>query len=207
LTCTREPPQNEFTLSVKRNPRLVQGAMAAGAVVAAGLILLAVAAIFGFDVRTVPSRVLSLMRRPAPVYRWAQSDDRTFSFLPGEGKAWGPVDPQQGEVRYDIRSYLPVDTGLMAVDAWGERADAWDVMKAASTCYQGKIVQAAKSCPIQSGKPQLIFIRDIRVKQFGLDGITAEFAGGKGLKDQNSVVVTIYAWKCVENCKSEDVHR
>jgi hypothetical protein len=175
--------------------------MAVGASLAALLVLLLVAAAFGYDVRAIPRRVASLVKRDPPLYRWVQSDDKTFSFLPGEGKAWGPVEPQQGEIRYDIRSYLPVDTGLMAQDPWGERGDAWDAMKTASSCYQGKIVQASKACPIQNGKPHLIFIRDVRAKQFGLDGFSAEFGGSKGVKDQNSVMVTIYAWKCVENCR------
>ncbi len=34
------------------------------------------------------------------------------------------------------------------------------------------------------------------------DGFSGEF-GTKGVKDQNNVVVTIFAWKCVENCKQE----
>jgi hypothetical protein len=108
--------------------------------------------------------------------------------------------PQQGEIRYDIRSYLPVDTGLMDLTVWGERGDAWDAMKTASTCYQAKMVEASKACPIPNGKQQLIFIRDVRAKQFGLEGFSAEFGGSKGVKDQNSVVVTIYGWKCVEHC-------
>lgn len=178
----------------------MQVAMAAAACLAALLVVLVVAAIAGYDVRAIPRRIVNIVR-PQSVYRWVQSDDRTFSFLPGEGKAWGPVEPQQGEVRYAIRSYLPVDTGLMDVDAWGERGDAWDAMRTASICYQGKIVQAAKTCAIASGKPQLIFIRDVRAKQFGLDGFTAEFTGGKGVKDQNNVMVTIFAWKCVEHCR------
>ncbi len=141
-----------------------------------------------------------MVKPEPPVYRWVQSDDRTFSFLPGEGKAWGPVEPQQDEIRYAIRAYLPVDTGLMDLEIWGERGDAWDAMKTASTCYQGKLVEASKACLIRNGKQQLIFIRDVRTKQFGLDGFSAEFGGRKGIKDQNSVMVTIYAWKCVENC-------
>jgi hypothetical protein len=174
--------------------------MAVGASLAAVLVLLLVAAAFGYDVRAIPRRITSLVRKDPPVYRWVQSDDRTFSFLPGEGKAWGPVNPQQGEIRYSIRSYLPVDTGLMEQDVWGERGDAWDAMKKASNCFQGKTVQASKTCPIRNGKPHLIFIRDVRMKQFGLEGIS-EYAGSKSVKEQNSVVVTIYSWKCVENCK------
>lgn len=174
---------------------------AAGASLAALLVVVLIAAGFGYDVGSVPRRIVRIFKRDPPVYKWVQSDDRTFSFLPGEGKAWGPVGPEQGEVRYNIRSYLPVDTGLMAVDVWGERGDAWEAMKTASTCYRSKILEASQACPVAGGKQQLIFIRDIRPKQFGLDGITAEFAGGKGVKDQNSVMVTIYAWKCVENCK------
>ena len=173
--------------------------MSVGATLAAVLVLLLVAAAFGYDVRSVPRRIAGLVRNDPPVYRWVQSDDRTFSFLPGEGKAWGPIDPQQGEIRYSVRSYLPIDTGLLQQDTWGERGDAWDVMKTASTCYQSKVVQASKTCPIQSGKPHLIFMRDVRVKQFGLEGIS-EYSGRKGVKEQNSVMVTIYAWKCVENC-------
>jgi hypothetical protein len=174
---------------------------AAAASLAAVIVLLVVAAGLGYDLRTIPRRIINLVKPSPPVYKWVQSDDKMFSFLPGEGKAWGPVDPQQGEVRYDIRTYLPVDTGLMDLGIWGERGDAWDAMKTASTCYQGKVVQASKACPIQNGKPQLIFIRDVRAKQFGLDGFSAEFGGRKGVKDQNSVTVTIYAWKCVERCK------
>lgn len=187
---------------MKRNRRWIYAAMAVGASLAAILAVLLVAAAFGYDISTLPRRIVSLVKPQPPVYRWVQSDDKTFSFLPGEGKAWGPVEPQQGEIRYAIRSYFPVDTGLMAQDIWGERGDAWDAMKTGSTCYQGKIVQASKTCPIQDGKPHLIFIRDVRTKQFGLDGFTGEFAGGKGLKDQNSVMVTIFAWKCMENCRN-----
>jgi hypothetical protein len=175
--------------------------MALGASLAALVVVLLVAAALGYDIRTIPRRIVSLVRPQPPVYRWVQSDDKTFSFLPGEGKAWGPIEPQQGEIRYHIRAYLPVDTGLMAQDPWGDRGDAWGAMKTASSCYQGKIVQASKVCPIQSGKAQLIFIRDVRAKQFGLDGFSAEFGGSKGVKDQNSVMVTIYAWKCAENCR------
>jgi hypothetical protein len=174
--------------------------MAVGASLAALLVLLLIAAAFGYDVRAIPHRISGLVKKDAPVYKWVQSDDRTFSFLPGEGKAWGPIDPQQGEVRYSFRSYLPLDIGLMQQDIWENRGDAWDVMKKSSICYEGKTVQASKTCPIANGKAQLIFMRDLRTKQFGLQGIS-EYAGSKGVKEQNSVMVTIYAWKCVENCK------
>ncbi len=139
--------------------------------------------------------------RPAPVYRWVQFDDKTFSFLPGEGKAWGPVDPQQGEIHYALNSYLPVDTGLMDLAEWGEKMDAWSAMKTSSICYESKIVSSSKVCQVQSGKPQLIFIRDVRAKQFGLGEVPGASSGKKGVQDQNSVTVTIFAWKCVENCK------
>lgn len=173
--------------------------MAAGATLAALLVLLLVAAAFGYDVRAIPHRIAGLVKRDPPVYRWVQSDDRTFSFLPGEGKAWGPIDPQQGEVRYSVRSYLPLDIGLLPQDPWENRGDAWDAMKKASNCYENKTVQASKACPVANGKTQLIFMRDLRTKQFGLEGIS-EYSGSKGVKEQNSVMVTIYAWKCVENC-------
>ena len=174
--------------------------MAVGATLAALLVLLLVAAAFGYDVRAIPRRIAGLIKKEPPVYRWVQSEDRTFSFLAGEGKAWGPIDPQQGEVRYSFRSYLPLDIGLMPQDPWENRGDAWSSMKTASTCYESKTVQESKICPIANGKAQLIFMRDLRTKQFGLDGIS-EYAGSKGVKEQNSVMVTIYAWKCVENCR------
>lgn len=174
--------------------------MAAGASLAALLVLLLIAAAFGYDVRSIPRRLAGLVKRDPPVYKWVQSDDRTFSFLAGEGKAWGPIEPQQGEVRYSFRSYLPLDIGLMQQDLWENRGDAWEAMKKVSTCFDSKSVQASKACSIASGKAQLIFMRDLRTKQFGLDGIS-EYAGSKGVKEQNSVMVTIYSWKCVENCK------
>lgn len=173
--------------------------MAVGASLAALLVLLLIAAAFGYDVRAIPHRIASLIKKDPPVYKWVQSDDRTFSFLAGEGKAWGPIDPQQGEVRYSFRSYLPLDVGLMQQDVWENRGDAWDAMKKSSTCFESKTVLASKICAVPNGKSQLIFMRDLRTKQFGLEGIS-EYAN-KGVKEQNSVMVTLYAWKCVENCK------
>jgi len=72
--------------------------MAVGASLAALLVLLLVAAAFGYDVRAIPHRIAGLVQRRPPVFGWVQSDDRTFSFLAGEGKAWGPIDPQQGDI-------------------------------------------------------------------------------------------------------------
>jgi hypothetical protein len=161
-----------------------------------------IAAFLFFDITTNPHSMFRnvFFWRSEPVYKWVQSEDRTFSFLPGEGKAWGPFDPQQGEIHYDIRAYLPVDTGVMDQSRWGEKADAGSAMNKSATCYESRIVSAKKVCPIATGKPQLIFIRDIRAKQFTLGGFTGTF-NRKKLEDQNSVTVTVFAWKCMENCK------
>jgi len=67
-----------------------------------------------------PSLIRKIVLRTPSEYQWVQSDDRTFVFLPGEGKAWGPIEPAQGEVRYSINSYLPIETGVMD-QANGER--------------------------------------------------------------------------------------
>ncbi len=187
--------------SAKRSRRWFQGSLAVAAGVAAGIVILLIAAGFGYDVRNIPHGILSLVKRKPPVYQWVQGEDKTFSFLPGEGKAWGPVSPQAGEIRYAISSYLPVDTGLMESAQWAERMDGWSSMKMASTCYEGKITSSSKICRMPSDKPYLIFIRDLRAKQFGLAGLTPELVGPKKLQEQNSVVVTVFTRKCVENCR------
>jgi hypothetical protein len=133
------------------------------------------------------------------VYQWVQSQDKTFSFLPGEGKAWGPVEPQGGEIHYTISAYLPVDTGLMGTE-WAERMDGWSAMKTSSSCYEGKIVASSKICQMKNDKPYLIFIRDIRAKQLVL-GDTPEFLTKKTLQEQNNVSITIFKRQCMENCR------
>jgi hypothetical protein len=135
----------------------------------------------------------------APVYQWVESDSREFDFLPGEGKAWGPVDPQQGEIRYQIKSTLPVDTGLMDTK-WAERMDAWAAMRTGSSCFEKGIRKSAKVCRMNTGKPQLIFVRDLRAKQAGL-GLQHLFGTKGALQEPNGVTITILIRKCVENCK------
>jgi len=158
-----------------------------------------IAAFIFFDVATNPhSIVRSIFHRPEPVYQWVQADDRTFSVLPGESKAWGPFEPQQGKIRYVINSYLPVDTGLIEESQW-ENMDS--AMKKASACYETKIKRADKTCTVETGKPQLVFIRDVRPKQIPLGGTPTDFAGKKTLQDQNSVTVTVFSWKCMEHCR------
>lgn len=135
----------------------------------------------------------------APVYQWVESDSRTFDFLPGEGKGWGPIDPQQGEIRYDIRAALPVDTGLMD-SKWADRMDAWNFLSRNATCFETNIRKSTKSCRMTTGKAQVIFIRDRRAKQAGLD--FEKMYGTKGSSaEPNSVTITILTRKCVENCK------
>jgi hypothetical protein len=158
-----------------------------------------IAAFVFFDVITNPHGVLrNIFRRAEPVYQWVQADDRTFAILPGESKAWGPFEPQQGKIRYVISAYLPVDTGLMEESQW-ENTDA--AMKKTSACYQSKIKGSDKTCAVATGKPQLIFVRDVRPKQIPLGGTPTDFAGKKTLQDQNSVTITVFAWKCMEHCR------
>lgn len=138
--------------------------------------------------------------RDKPVYQWVESDVRTFDFLPGEGKGWGPITPQQGEIRYNIAASLPVDTGLMDDANWINRADGWGAMRTSSSCYEAGIRKATKQCHLTSGRPQLIFLRDQRAKQAGLNW--DNIFGTKGpLQEPNSVTVTILTLKCVEHCE------
>jgi hypothetical protein len=161
-----------------------------------------IAACIVFDLTMNPHSVFkSIFRHREPVYQWVQSEDRTFDFLPGESKAWGPFDPRDGKIRYVINSHLPVDTGLMDQAQWGEDTGAWSAMKKSSACYESRIRSSAKTCPVASGKPQLIFVRDVRAKQIPLDGLSTQVASKKALQEQNSVTITVFAWKCVENCK------
>jgi hypothetical protein len=165
---------------------------------AVGIVL--IAACILFDLTMNPHSVFrAIFRRAEPVYQWVQSEDRTFSVLPGESKAWGPIEPQQGKIRYVITAYLPVDTGLIEESQWGENTEA--AMKKASACYEGRIKSSDKTCQVTTGKPQLIFIRDVRAKQIPLGGTPTDFAGKKSLQDQNNVSVTVFAWKCMEHCR------
>jgi hypothetical protein len=168
--------------------------------IAAGALCVLVAAGIFFENLTNPRSVFRKISSPAdPVYRWVESDARTFDFMPGEGKAWGPVEPQQGEVHYEIKASLPVDTGLMD-GKWADRMDGWGAMKTVSSCYEGAIRKSAKVCRMRSGKPQLIFVRDLRAKQAGL-GLENTFGTKGALQEPNSVTITILTRKCVENCK------
>lgn len=168
---------------------------------ATGMVCLLVAASFGYDIRTIPHRIFRIGKGKPPVYQWIQAEDKTFSFLAGEGKAWGPIEPQGGEIRYVISAALPVDTGLMERAAWEERMDAWNSMKTSSTCYESKIMSSSKVCRVSSDKPYLIFIRDLRAKQFGLGGLTPELVNPRALEEQNSVTITTFTRKCMENCE------
>ena len=164
---------------------------AIGAVLIAGCVY--------FDLTMNPHSVFrKIFQRSQPVYQWVQSEDKALSFLPGESKAWGPIEPQQGEIHYVINSYLPVDTGLIEEAQWGENTDA--ALRKTSACYESKIVHSAKVCTMATGNPQLIFIRDIRAKQFVL-GKAPGAITGKALQDQNSVTVTVFKLKCMEHCK------
>jgi len=162
---------------------------------------LLIAACIFFDLTMNPHSVFrKIFQRSEPVYQWVQSEDRTFSVLPGESKAWGPVEPQQGEVHYNISSYLPIDTAVIDETQWGEDMNTWSAAKKSSVCYESKIVKSAKVCPVKTAKQQLIFIRDIRPKQFALGGFTGS-VNPKTLQDQNNVTVTTFALKCMEHCK------
>jgi hypothetical protein len=172
----------------------VRAGIAAGA-----LCVLAAVGIFVENL-TNPQSIFHNIGKPGdPVYQWVESDARTFDFLPGEGKACGPIEPQQGEVHYGIKSFLPVDTGLMDIK-WADRMDGWGAMRTASSCYEGAIRKSAKVCRINTGKPQLIFVRDLRAKQAGL-GFENLFGTKGPLKEPNTVTITILTRKCVDNCK------
>jgi hypothetical protein len=184
---------------VRRSPRWFQASIAVVASVAAGAVILLI--VIGFvRGRNNPGSIFSFGRAAPPVYQWVQSEDKTFSVLPGEGKAWGPVDPQGGEIHYAISAYLPVDTGLMGTE-WAERMDGWAAMKTSSSCYEAKVVSSSKICQMKDDKPYLIFFRDIRAKQLVL-GDTPEFLNKKKpLQEQNNVTITTFKRKCMENCR------
>jgi hypothetical protein len=173
--------------------------MAVGASVAAGAVILLIVIGFIRD-RNNPHSIFSFGKAAPPVYQWVQSEDKTLTVLPGEGKAWGPIEPQAGEIHYAISAYLPVDIGLMGVE-WVDRMDGWAVMKTSSSCYENKIVSSSKVCQVPNDKPYLIFIRDIRAKQMVL-GDTPEFLNkNRKLQEQNNVTITTFTRKCMENCK------
>jgi hypothetical protein len=173
--------------------------MAVVACIAAAAVVLLIVAGIVHDIKTNPRTIFTFGKVKPPVYQWVQAEDKTLSFLPGEGKAWGPVEPQGGEIHYAISSYLPVDTGLMGAE-WAERMDGWSAMKSTSTCYEGRITSSSKICRMETAKPYLIFIRDIRTKQFVL-GETPVFGNKKALQEQNNVTITTFTRKCMENCK------
>jgi hypothetical protein len=174
--------------------------MAIGASLAALVVVLVVAAGLGLDVRSVTRRVFRLFKSEPPVYQWVQSEDKTLTFLPGEGKAWGPVEPQGGEIHYVINAYLPVDIGLMESEKWTESMEGWRAMKTSSICYQARTKSSSKACSMPTGKPYLIFIRDLRAKQFGLGGLNTGVVNPKSLEEQNNVTITVFTRKCLENC-------
>jgi hypothetical protein len=178
----------------------VLAALASGASLAAGAVVLLVAASLGYDIRDISRKVFRFGPSGPPVYQWVQSEDKIFDFLPGEGKAWGPVTPQEGEIHYVINAFLPLDTGLMDSEKWSDSMEGWRVMKTSSICYEGKITSASKTCRMPNDKPYLIFMRDVRAKQFGLGGLENGVASQK-LQEQNSVTVTILTRQCVENCR------
>jgi len=161
-----------------------------------------IAAYVFYDGMTNPQNVFRKFGGPRdPVYQWVETDARTFDFMPGEGKAWGPVDPQQGEIRYQIKSAMAVDTGLMDAK-WADRMDGWAAMRRASVCYEESIRKSAKICRMKTGKSHLIFVRDLRAKQAGLQ--MEHLFGTKGtLQEPNGVTITILSRKCVENCEYE----
>ena len=150
-------------------------------------------------IRNPKSFFARLSQQRDPVYQWVESDLRSFDFMPGEGKAWGPVDPQQGEIRYSIRATMPVDIGLMD-SKWADRMDAWGYMHTSATCFESKVRKSAKACKLTTAKPQLIFVRDLRPKQAGL-GLAHEFGTRAAIQEPNSVIITILTRKCMENCK------
>src|SRR5579864_5457203 len=104
-----------------------------------------------------------LLKGPGtPVYQWVEADTRAFDVLPGEGKGWGPVAPEQGEIRYNLVAEMPVDVGLMDQARWSNRMDGWLAMRSSSTCFEGRVRKSASVCRMRSGRPQLIFVRDLR---------------------------------------------
>lgn len=169
--------------------------------IVAGLMCLVIAGAIVYRHWTQVRGMLRYLAGPSkPVYQWGESDVRTFDFLPGEGKGWGPITPQEGEIRYNIVASLPVDTGLMDNDNWVNRADGWEAMRTSSSCYEAGVRKATKQCHLQSGRSQLIFIRDQRAKQAGLNW--DNIFGTKGpLQEPNIVTVTILTLKCVEHCE------
>jgi hypothetical protein len=174
--------------------------LASGASLAAGAVVLLVAASLGYDIRDISRTVFRFGQSGPPVYEWVQSEDKTFDFLPGEGKAWGPVTPQGGEIRYVINAFLPLDTGLMDSAKWTDSMEGWRVMKTSSICYERKITSASKICRMPNDKPYLIFMRDVRAKQLG-PGALENGAVSQKLQEQNNVRVTILTRQCVENCR------
>jgi hypothetical protein len=184
---------------VRRSPRWFQASIAAVASVAAGavIVLLVIGVIRD---RNNPLSIFRFGKGKPPVYQWVQGEDKTLSILPGEGKAWGPLEPQGGEIRYTLSAYLPVDTGLMGME-WADKMDGWSAMKTSASCYEARIVTSSKICQMKHDKPYLFFIRDVRGKQMVL-GDTPEFLNkNKKLQEQNNVTITTFTRKCMENCK------
>jgi hypothetical protein len=175
--------------------------VAVAASLAALVVVVLVAAGLGYDVKSASRRLFRFGKSDPPVYQWFQSEDKIFSMLPGEGKAWGPLQPQGGEIRYVINAYLPVDTGLMENEKWSQSMEGWRLMKTSSVCYESKIKSSSKTCQMPNDKPYLLFIRDLRPKQFGIGGLDTGVVTTKSLQEQNSVTVTTFTKKCVENCQ------
>jgi hypothetical protein len=175
--------------------------LAVAASLAALVVVLVVAASFGYDLRNGLPHSLHFGWSEPPVYQWVQSEDKIFSFLPGEGRAWGPVEPQGGEIRYVINAFLPIATGLMESKKWADSMEGWRAMKTSSVCYQGKITSSSKTCRMPNDKPYLIFMRDLRAKQFAPGELTESPISPNKLGEQNSVTVTIFKRKCVEHCR------
>lgn len=141
-----------------------------------------------------------LSRPGEPVYQWAESETRTLDFLPGEGKGWGPIQPQQGEIRYNVAAAMPVDAGLMDEAKWSNRMDAWLSMRSSSTCFKSNIRKSVSTCRMRTGRSQLVFVRDLRPKQAGM-GFKDLFGTRGPIQEPNSVTITILTRKCVANCE------
>ncbi|MBZ5532612.1 MAG: hypothetical protein LAO20_14360 [Acidobacteriia bacterium] len=150
----------------------------------AGIVLVLLVASGAYS---VISRRMASARFSSQVYGEVPDAPKSFVLKPGQAMTLGPPH-SAGNVRYDVASSMPVNTGLMVSGGRWPR-DA--------ICYEAQVLASVKSCKVDPPNPQWIVVADTRTSS---DVVAGAIFGNQQVIADNKVTVTIYHWGCARNC-------
>jgi hypothetical protein len=138
-----------------------------------------------------------------PKFGWKPASSETFALNATEHKSF-PI-PQQGKWRFELKADTAVYVGVASAEQMARLRYLTLADVRRFSCADTKLVAGAVECDVQMPSAQLV-VRDERGPitrgegVFGTVKRTSEAATDRATKS-NTIVLTLYKWECVENCK------